>query len=215
MISTENRSFSTAFTVNETPSSATEPFCAMKRDKLRRRAERQPRHVGQILALDQFGEPIDVAGDDVAAEFVADLERTLQIDRRPGLPCADRGDRQRLGGRIDLEDLAIAAHCPWRPRSGTRPSTRSTRRDRSHRHRKRTRSTAGAGLRPAARRPINSPTSLTIPVNIRLSHNPRCGQRQSPHRSGARKRDALRDASIGNPSSAFDPALADHAVARA
>ena len=42
----------------------------------------------------------------MAAEFLADLERALQIDPRAGLPRADIRLRERLGRRFDLEDAA-------------------------------------------------------------------------------------------------------------
>ena len=101
MISTEKVSPSTALTVSETPSSATEPFGAMKRASSRGARKHEARHVGQVLARDDLGKAVDVAGDHVAAEFVADFQRPLEIDPRAVPPAAGRGDAQRLGGGID------------------------------------------------------------------------------------------------------------------
>src|SRR3569832_640003 len=71
--------------------------------KLARRAQREARHVGHVLARGNAGEAVDVAGDDVAAEFVADLERAFEIDARAVPPAPDAGDAQSLVGRVDRE----------------------------------------------------------------------------------------------------------------
>ena len=74
MISTEKVSPSTSLTVSETPSSATEPLGAMKRASCARRAQHEARHIGHVLARDDVREPVDMAGDQMAAQFVADLQ---------------------------------------------------------------------------------------------------------------------------------------------
>ena len=89
MISTEKVSPSTALTVSETPSSATEPLGAMKRASSCGARKRKARHVGHVLARNDGGEPVDMAGDQMAAEFVAQFERALQIDARTVPPAAD------------------------------------------------------------------------------------------------------------------------------
>ena len=48
---------------------------------------------------------VDMAGDDVAAELVADLKRTFEIEEAPLLPHAGRGAAPCLGGNIDREPL--------------------------------------------------------------------------------------------------------------
>ena len=101
MISTEKSSSSTALTVSDTPSSATEPFGAMKRASSPRRAQHEARHVGHVLARDHAGDAVDMAGDQMAAELVAEFERPLEIDARAVAPAPDRGDAQRLRGGID------------------------------------------------------------------------------------------------------------------
>src|SRR5512139_714974 len=42
----------------------------------------------------------------MTAQFVAELERALQIDLRAGAPMAGRGDAQRFGGGLDREPCA-------------------------------------------------------------------------------------------------------------
>ena len=86
MISTEKVSAVTSLTVSETPSSATEPLVRDETHQLARRAQREPRHVGQVLARDQLGDAVDVAGDDMAAELVADLQRAFEIE--PACPAS-------------------------------------------------------------------------------------------------------------------------------
>ena len=44
-----------------------------------------------------------MAGDDMAAKFVADFERSLEIEAAPGLPARGGRARQRLGADVDLE----------------------------------------------------------------------------------------------------------------
>ncbi len=48
-----------------------------------------------------------MARNDMAAELVADLERTFEIDLPPGLPVAGGGQAQRLFPRFDLEPAGI------------------------------------------------------------------------------------------------------------
>ena len=72
---------STSLTVSETPSSATEPFGAMKRAKAGRRSSTNltlsPSGVrSRIMA----GRSIDMTGDDMAAELIAESQRALEID---------------------------------------------------------------------------------------------------------------------------------------
>ena len=80
MISTPKRSPSTSFTVSDTPSSVTEPFCATKRESSRGASTTEAGHFVEILARDDPRHAIDMAGDDMAAEFVADFQRALEID---------------------------------------------------------------------------------------------------------------------------------------
>ena len=70
-----------------------------------------------------------MAGHDMAAEFVADFQRPLEIDPCSSAPLADRGELQRLGRGVDLEDRALASF-PRRddgeagPRAGDRGAKR-------------------------------------------------------------------------------------------
>src|SRR4051794_18567602 len=84
------------------------------------------------LAGNDGGEAVHVAGDDMAAEFVADLERALQVHARLRRPCADRRQGQGLGRRIHVEPAAAVAgsdrnHGEARPPAGDRGAKRDGR----------------------------------------------------------------------------------------
>jgi hypothetical protein len=116
---TENVSPETSFTVSETPSSATEPFCAMNRDSSGRDAQRELCHIGQIFPFDQFGNAVDVAADNMAAKLVAEMKRALEVQPGAGRPGAG-------GGHPQVSAAASAANderLPVRPRR--RPSGKS------------------------------------------------------------------------------------------
>src|SRR4029453_19205834 len=49
-----------------------------------------------------------MTGDDMSAEFIANLERAFQVDARAPPPSPYRGQAQRLGGGFDREPAAIA-----------------------------------------------------------------------------------------------------------
>ena len=56
---------------------------ALGRDEPRqcgRRAQRQARHFGQIVARQKFGDAVDMTGHEVPAEFVAEPQRALEIE---------------------------------------------------------------------------------------------------------------------------------------
>src|SRR5207253_2659986 len=113
---------------NQTLDQAIERHRALGGDearKIMRRAPDHARHLGVIIALDQRGEPVDVSGNDVSAELVADLERPLEIDARAMAPAADRGDAQCFRRGIDREPgaailLTNADHCHAHARAGDR-----------------------------------------------------------------------------------------------
>src|SRR5262249_10262242 len=70
-------------------------------------------------------EAVGMAGDDVSAEFIAKLERALEIDARAFLPATDRGHPQRLGGGFDDEPgagalLAMGDHSQAHAAAGNR-----------------------------------------------------------------------------------------------
>ena len=82
----------TLFTVSEVPSRQIEPFSAMKRASCAG-ASMVKRAVGphspapvNFLARDDGRDAIDMTGDDMAAELVADLQGALQIERIAHLP---------------------------------------------------------------------------------------------------------------------------------
>src|SRR6476469_6569510 len=77
-------------------------------DKLCRRVEGEPRHVGQILARHHCGKSVGMASDDMPAEFVTHLERALEVEARAPLPGPNRGHTQGLRGGINGEPGAVA-----------------------------------------------------------------------------------------------------------
>ena len=77
-----NVSPSTAFTVSEVPSSATEPLTAMNFARSFG-AGSEMRHAVEIAPGKDFGHPVDMAADHMAAKFVADFQRPLEVDTAP------------------------------------------------------------------------------------------------------------------------------------
>src|SRR3546814_13725437 len=49
-----------------------------------------------------------MAGDDMAAKLVADLQRAFEVEAAPRVPHPRRGARERFGARIDREPAARA-----------------------------------------------------------------------------------------------------------
>jgi len=47
-----------------------------------------------------------MAGDDMAAQFVADLQRAFEVNARSNAPCARRGQPQGLGACVDVKECA-------------------------------------------------------------------------------------------------------------
>src|ERR1700730_6326802 len=76
---------------------------ALRRDetgKLGRDAKREPRHIRLVLAHGDDGQAVDVPGDDVTPELVADPERALKVDAHPWPPTAGGRHAQRLRGGV-------------------------------------------------------------------------------------------------------------------
>ena len=71
-----------------------------------RHLEDEAGRLAEILARDDRGESVDMAGDHMAAEFVAKLQRALEIDARAGIPVRDLGQCQGLRRRLDVETRA-------------------------------------------------------------------------------------------------------------
>ena len=103
MISTEKRSL---VDLVHRERDAVERDRALGRDEPRqcgRRAQRQARHFGQIVARQKFGDAVDMTGHEVPAELVAEPQRALEIELRAAPPGAGRRDPQRFGSRVDGE----------------------------------------------------------------------------------------------------------------
>src|SRR4029453_18372341 len=65
--------------------------------KLARAAQLEPGHVRQIVPRHEGGDAVRMAGDDVPAEFVADLQRALEVEWRALPPVLCGGHAERLG----------------------------------------------------------------------------------------------------------------------
>ena len=130
---------STPLTVSDVPSSATEPFGGDEARQSCGGASKVKRvDLAEIVAADDGRDAVDMAGDDVAAELVADLERALEIDARCRCPIAEavvassvsgaastsktrspswpsrRDDRQADAGAGDRGADRDASRRPWR-----------------------------------------------------------------------------------------------------
>ena len=73
-----------------------------------RRAQSQPRHLGQVLARDKLGDAVDMTSDDMAAQFVTNLQCAFEIEPDAGRPGARRCHAQRFGCGIDRKERAAA-----------------------------------------------------------------------------------------------------------
>src|SRR3546814_18189527 len=57
---------------------------------------------------------VDMAGDDMSAKLVADLQRAFEVEAAPRVPHPRRGSRERFGASIDREPAppAVALRVP-------------------------------------------------------------------------------------------------------
>jgi hypothetical protein len=99
----------TPLTVSDVPSSATDPFGAMKRASGIGRAQGEAPGFAFIGNRNQICHAINMAADHVAAELVADLQRSLEIDPRALCPGADGGQPERFFPGFDLEPAGIVS----------------------------------------------------------------------------------------------------------
>src|SRR3546814_19019380 len=68
-----------------------------------------------------------MAGDDMAAEFVTDLQRAFEVQAAAGVPHSRRGARERFGARVDREPMTAGVRSlvddgQARARAGDRPA---------------------------------------------------------------------------------------------
>jgi hypothetical protein len=77
-----------------------------------RHAKRQPRHIGQVLALFEFGDAINVAADEMPAEFIAQPQRPFEIELCPRPPGAGGSQAQGFGRGIDGEKGTVTGAAP-------------------------------------------------------------------------------------------------------
>ena len=105
---TSNSSPSTALTVSDAPSSATEPLTAMNFASAPGARKRKCAMPSKSRRDTIVGEAVDMAADHVAAKLVADPQGALEIDLRPLAPAAERGHRKRLRADVEGEPRALA-----------------------------------------------------------------------------------------------------------
>ena len=93
----------TSLTVRLTPSTATEPFGAINGASASRRLENEADGFGFRPPLDDARDAVDMAGDEMPAQLVADPQRSFEIDRGALSPLADRRAGQGFGRCLDRE----------------------------------------------------------------------------------------------------------------
>ena len=157
---------STRLMVRLTPSTVTEPLGARRgrRSAARRSPDRAPR---PSRGARRRADAVDVAGDQVAAQRIAQPQRPLEVDARAGLERAEGRERQRLGPEIGRERPRGRARRPsgrrrrrrcWRPAAAT---TRSSSVETVRR--------AAGTLGPARAIDSTVPMASTMPVNMKPS----------------------------------------------
>ena len=68
-----------------------------------RGSQLESRHVGQIIARDDGRDTVGMAGDDMAAELVADFQRPFEVEPGADMPVSCRCHGEGFGGGVDLE----------------------------------------------------------------------------------------------------------------
>ena len=75
------------------------------RRKILRHADSDANRIAFRASADHLSDGIDVAGDDMAAELVAEPERPLKVEPRSFPPMVACGFRDRLGRDVDCEPI--------------------------------------------------------------------------------------------------------------
>ena len=89
------------------PVEAHRAFGGDKRHQRVRRLEAEAHRFGFGPPLDDPSQPVDMAGDEMAAQFVAEAQRLFEIDRGSGDPAADRRAGQGLGRGLRGEGAVL------------------------------------------------------------------------------------------------------------
>jgi len=97
----------TADTVSETPSRVTEPSLGKEAGEVRRDRDTEDPAVADLADFGHRAEAIDVTVNEVAAEFVAELEREFEVDEGVDLPLPDSGAGQRFRDGLDIPPRAL------------------------------------------------------------------------------------------------------------
>jgi len=136
MILTPKRSWANSLTVRLTPSSATDPFGAIKGASSIGTLHNKAHRFGLGSTLDDPRQSIDMAQNEVPAELVAEPQRSLDIDRRTHLPPPERCACQSLERRLNREFSGLDRHDrEARSRAGDRRADRDGRDVKSCRYR--------------------------------------------------------------------------------
>jgi hypothetical protein len=67
------------------------------------------RHAVEIAPRQDLGDAVNMAAHHVPAEFVADLQRRLEVDASPLPPLPQRRHRDRLGTDVERDRRAVSA----------------------------------------------------------------------------------------------------------
>ena len=110
MISTENLTSSTVFTVSDTPSSVTEPFAAMKRASSRVVRSSNRAMSGRSSRATMVAMPSACPATMWPPSSSPIFSARSRLSRVPDAPMLRRGHGQRLGGGIDLEPGLALRH---------------------------------------------------------------------------------------------------------
>ena len=156
----------TSLTVRLTPSTATEPLGAMNGASSRGASIDEADGFGFRPAFDDPRDTVDMTGDEMPAELVADPQRSLEIDRGALLatprPSCRPGSRPRPAPRIPRARPRSPSGIPRsrrsRPRCAIAEVSKAVAIVRSTRSPRRSRFTL--------------PRSVTMPVNIPVSYGP-------------------------------------------
>ena len=158
-----------ALMVRLTPSTVIEPFGTMARATLGRRRDLQSSAPPRSRRATTRAHAVDVAGDQVAAQRIAQPQRTLEVDASARLERPERRERQGLRAEVGGEPSRAERSTTVRQTPSTAmlaPSGRLRRPELG-------------GRRPAeprrgrARSPIDStvPVASTMPVNMKTARS--------------------------------------------
>ena len=115
------RSSATPLTVSDTPSRVIEPLGGNIRREPGLEGKFEHAGIAGRFDAEDLSDTVDMAADQMSAQFVANRQGAFEVDRGPVLPTAQGGFRPRLAGRIDGEPVGTGLdHGQAHPRTGDR-----------------------------------------------------------------------------------------------